>query len=110
MKYKGKAWIKDEKVNCASQMCPGCSKNNKNICVPAVIEPIEENPRQKYWENICKIQKSQTDKGIEKYGQVLEENLKMNMQERLRYLEEELIDGLMYIEHIKTLLGIEQEQ
>lgn len=44
MKFTVKAWIEDEQVKCASQMCTGCSKNNKNICVPAVIEPIEEKP------------------------------------------------------------------
>ncbi len=56
---------------------------------------------QNYWERVCEIQKRQTDKGISKYGQRLEENTGMSMFERLEYLEEELVDGLMYIEHIK---------
>jgi len=58
-----------------------------------------------YWDNICKMQQKQTDKGISKYGQVLEENTSMDIKTRLEYLQEELIDGLMYIEHIKTLIG-----
>lgn len=56
-----------------------------------------------YWSNICKIQQKQTQKGIEKYGQVLEENLELSWEQRLTYLQEELIDGLMYLEHAKTL-------
>lgn len=42
----------------------------------------------------------QRAKGMETYGQGLEDN-QMKIIERLEYLEEELIDGLMYIEHIK---------
>lgn len=60
-----------------------------------------------YWENICEIQKRQTEKGIRSYGQRLEENQAMTMIDRLEYLEEELVDGLMYIEHIKSLLKSE---
>lgn len=55
-----------------------------------------------YWANVCAIQKRQTEKGIRKYGQRLEDNTALSRVERLEYLEEELIDGLMYIEHIKA--------
>ncbi|MBQ0113301.1 MAG: hypothetical protein KBT03_09250 [Bacteroidales bacterium] len=48
------------------------------------------------------MQKKQTEKGIKTYGQTLEQNTKMTDIERLEYLEEELIDALMYIEHIKA--------
>jgi len=63
-------------------------------------------PKQKpdYWSNICEMQKRQTEKGIKTYGQTLEDNQDMNIIQRLEYLEEELIDGLMYIEHIKDKL------
>lgn len=60
-----------------------------------------------YWANICALQKRQTEKGIRKYGQRLEDNTALSQSKRLEYLEEELIDGLMYIEHIKA--GIETE-
>ena len=60
---------------------------------------------QYYWDNICKMQEKQTAKGLATYGQTLEENTELSMTERLTYLEEELIDALMYIEHIKVLLG-----
>ena len=59
-----------------------------------------------YWSNICEIQKKQTEKGITHYGQRLEDNVAMTIKERLEYLEEELIDGLMYIEHIKDILEV----
>ena len=57
-----------------------------------------------YWSNICEMQKKQTEKGIKTYGQPLEDNNSMTIFDRLEYLEEELIDGLMYIEHIKEKL------
>lgn len=58
-----------------------------------------------YWENICKIQKHQTEKGIIHYGQRLEENTTMTDMEKLEYLQEELIDALMYIEHLKVTMN-----
>lgn len=54
-----------------------------------------------YWDNISKIQRKQTEKGLKTYGQVLEDNTELSTEEVLTYLEEELIDALMYIEHIK---------
>lgn len=55
-----------------------------------------------YWDNICAMQKKQTEKGIKTYGQTLEQNKSLTPLQRLEYLEEELIDALMYIEHIKA--------
>jgi len=59
----------------------------------------------KYWDRICKLQAKQTQKGLEKYGQVLEDNKVLSPTEVLTYLQEELIDGLMYAEHFKELLS-----
>lgn len=61
---------------------------------------ILENP---YWEQICRIERSQREKGIETYGQGLECNT-AEFFTRLRYLEEELVDALVYIEWIKDML------
>lgn len=55
-----------------------------------------------YWDNIKKMQQKQTEKGINKYDQILEENTKMTKNERIEYLQEEMIDALMYCEHIKS--------
>lgn len=57
-----------------------------------------------YWQNVCDIQRRQVNKGIRHYGQQLEDNTGMSVHDRLTYLEEELIDGLMYIEHLKRCL------
>ena len=57
-----------------------------------------------YWENIEAIAARQRKKGIDTYGQGLEEN-PADMVTRLTYLEEELIDALMYCEWIKEKLG-----
>lgn len=58
---------------------------------------MEHNP---YWENICKIADKQRKKGVETYGQGLEDNT-WDIEKRIQYLEEELVDALMYCEWIK---------
>jgi len=55
----------------------------------------------RYWKNICEIQERQTQKGLSKYGRILEENTSMTTAERIEYLQEELVDALMYLEHLK---------
>ena len=62
---------------------------------------VRNNP---YWQNIQDIADRQRQKGIDTYGQGLEEN-PADMVTRLTYLEEELIDALMYIEWLKVKLG-----
>ena len=56
-----------------------------------------------YWQNIQDISARQRKKGIDTYGQGLEEN-PADMVTRLTYLEEELIDALMYIEWAKDYI------
>ena len=56
-----------------------------------------------YWKAIEALAEQQRAKGISKYGKGLEMN-PMGILERLTYLEEELVDGLFYIEHIKAWL------
>ena len=60
-----------------------------------------DNP---YWANIEAIAARQRQKGIDTYGQGLEAN-PADIMTRLTYLEEELVDALMYIEWIKEKLG-----
>lgn len=60
----------------------------------------ETEPDNVYWHNICLIAGKQRAKGIRTYGQGIEYN-RLDVVARLDYLEEELIDGLMYIEWIK---------
>lgn len=63
------------------------------------MEPVD-NP---YWERISKLADKQRAKGMETYGQGLESNF-MDIVGRLEYLQEELIDALMYCEWIKDKL------
>lgn len=78
-----------------------------DICTLAVNalkaqQALENNP---YWKRICGLSERQRAKGMEKYGKGLEDN-PLSAVERLTYLEGELIDSLMYIEHIKA--GMEE--
>ena len=81
--------------------CLACKYNNG---YEDNFVPRDTTEKPEYWSNICEMQKRQTEKGIKTYGQTLEDNQDMNIIQRLEYLEEELIDGLMYIEHIKDKL------
>lgn len=53
-----------------------------------------------YWERITAISQRQRAKGQRTYGQDLEDNQAV-MHTRLEYIQEELIDALMYIEWVK---------
>lgn len=57
-----------------------------------------------YWDNITDMYNKQRQKGVSTYGQTLEENTDLTDIDRIEYLEEELIDALMYIEHLKEKL------
>lgn len=66
---------------------------------------LNEKHANPYWERIEAISKAQRAKGIETYGQGLEANTPPSIVERLTYIEEELIDALMYIEWVKDGLA-----
>ena len=73
-----------------------------------LYEPVK--PSNPYWERICEIADRQRNKGIQTYGQGLESN-PAEMVERIKHLQEELIDGLMYCEWIKDkILECEQNE
>ena len=62
---------------------------------------VRNNP---YWQNIQAIAARQRQKGIDTYGQGLEEN-QADIMIRMTYLEEELVDALMYIEWAKDYIA-----
>lgn len=105
--------IEKLKERCEARNCTGCPINEMS-CIEFcdwdvmpdemlhAIAKIVGVYAPDYWGEICKIQARQTEKGVKKYGQRLEDNEDLGVIERLEYLEEELIDGLMYIEHIKA--------
>lgn len=72
----------------------------QNVVKGALVQ-VADNP---YWKRIEALAERQRAKGMSKYGQGLEMN-PMGILERLEYLEEELMDALFYIEHIKEWLN-----
>ena len=66
-------------------------------------EPPESSGR--YWRNICGINARQEAKGIAKYGQTLEANTTLSTVQRIEHAQEELIDALKYLEHLKAVTG-----
>ena len=65
---------------------------------------MKSNTAKPYWERITAIANRQREKGICEYGQGLEAN-PADIVTRLNYLEEELIDALMYIEWAKDYIA-----
>lgn len=57
----------------------------------------------KYWDRITAIYNRQREKGLKKYGLPLEDN-PASIDTRIRYIEEELVDALMYCEWVRDKL------
>lgn len=55
-----------------------------------------------YRDNIIAMIDRQRDKGLSKYGEVLEDNVTLTVDQRLEHIQEELIDALMYVEHLRS--------
>lgn len=72
-----------------------------DIGLITAMEPVSQNP---YWDNIKEIAQRQRKKGLQHYGCGLEDN-PMPAPEVIEYLQEELIDALMYCEHLKAKLS-----
>ena len=68
----------------------------------ALRTELKVNLGNEYWMNICKMNARQETKGLEKYGEPLEENTTLTTMQRIEHLQEELIDGLKYCEHLKA--------
>lgn len=110
---KAKTW----KIGNRCIVCPVCNASMKcdpftdgqfmnycSNCGERLFSPFElevfvksNNP---YWDRVTAIAQRQREKGLNKYGMKLEDN-DWPIENRLEYLEEELVDGLMYIEWIK---------
>lgn len=61
-----------------------------------------------YWKNICSMAEKQRAKGMATYGYGVEMN-PADAVTRIEYLQEELIDALMYCEWIKESIKPVQE-
>lgn len=69
--------------------------------VRAFMDTLQGKPvyQQRIEERIA----AQVAKGREKYGVTLEDNVTLTEAQRIEHLEEELIDGLMYCEHLAAV-------
>lgn len=57
-----------------------------------------------YAKNIIDLLEKQRQKGISKYGEVLEDNTTLTSYQRIEHFEEELMDALMYAQHLKIVM------
>jgi NTP pyrophosphatase (non-canonical NTP hydrolase) len=55
-----------------------------------------------YRDNIIAMIDRQREKGLGKYGEVLEDNTTLTVDQRLEHIQEELVDALMYVEHLRA--------
>lgn len=56
-----------------------------------------------YWDRITILNNRQEAKGKAKYGETLEQNTTLTTSQRIEHAEEEAIDLLKYLEHLKTV-------
>ena len=70
------------------------------------LENLAAPPKRKtpYQEAVEALIARQIEKGESKYGVTLDENATLTAEQRIEHLEEELIDALMYCEHLKDAL------
>lgn len=59
------------------------------------------NENVSYWDRISEINRRQEEKGKGKYGQPLENNTTLTTAQRIEHAQEEAIDLLKYLEHLK---------
>jgi NTP pyrophosphatase (non-canonical NTP hydrolase) len=83
--------------------CPKCNGTGE---IPREIEDIEREEqfllkRKSYWDSITAMNARQEAKGMSKYGQPLEENVDMPNVQRIEHAQEEAVDLLKYLEHLK---------
>ena len=64
------------------------------------MNAIKNNP---YWDRITDIANRQREKGIAEYGKGIECDT-ADVITRLDRIEEELIDALMYLEHLRDIV------
>ena len=80
------------------------------LLIKTVIDKVKAFPEEenvhtdtgnRYIDNVNMLMKHQEAKGLATYGQLLQDNKEMSVIDRIEYLEEELVDALMYMEHLK---------
>lgn len=90
--------------------CTGCPLEGKTTISCYADErdaeinyPIMISNDNPYWKNVTAIAEKQRKKGLETYGEGLEAN-NADVMTRIQYIEEELVDSLMYLEWLKDAI------
>lgn len=83
--------------------CADCGNGLNWEEVRRAIKESGEPVNSVYRESVVGMIDGQVEKGYFKYGVLLEQNRTLTMMQRIEHLQEELIDGLMYCEHIKAI-------
>lgn len=78
--------------------------HNKETDMEEIKEEITEE-KTEYQRKIEDLMERQKKKGLSKYGVTLEDNVTLTTEQRIEHLEEELLDGLMYCEHLKKAIS-----
>lgn len=98
----------EEEINMSpSYDCEDCAYIAGLRTAIEIVEKASEY-QGKYWHNISEIEARQTAKGVKEYGQTLEQNQEPNVEERISYIEEELVDALKYLEWLKEGMSNER--
>lgn len=88
------------KLDDAEFPCSECKNNPLTISDDDMF--MKRAEKSVYAENVCAMIFKQMNKGVSKYGVLLEDNTTLSGEQRIEHLEEELIDGLMYCQHLKN--------
>lgn len=65
------------------------------------VQAKTKNQTDTYRDAIVAMIDKQRAKGLEKYGQTLEDNTTLTNCQRIEHAQEELVDALQYLEHLK---------
>lgn len=86
--------------------CSDCPYENDSNCYLtfAYDKGRATDLKNPYWRKITQMSDRQREKGIQTYGQGLEQFTTPNAVKRIEYIQEELIDALMYLEWLKDIL------
>ena len=86
--------------------CTGCPYVSEEFCYLSFAYDKGQvcDLQNPYWRRITQMADRQREKGIKTYGQGLEQFTTPDALKRIEYIQEELIDALMYLEWLKDIL------
>lgn len=91
----------NEGISLFQKVCPGKVATSMEI-IDTDRAPYDlRKERPTYRNNIMALIDRQRAKGLKKYGQTLEDNVTLSNLQRIEHAQEELVDALQYLEHLK---------